>query len=820
MNKLFINGVELKYDDKIGLNSAFNETLDTGVVIIPNSKEIAVKRLDSALIVNESTNTRKYFKVGTIFKEFETFEEPFKYKYTIELVSPTIDLQNIVLPNVSITQPLEITGIAKRSIYYHLDRLVQVFAPHFTISKELKNATENIECPENQYNRKSLFEIFNDLLINVPAVVTVLENNVISLIRLDAVGNEIDHNKIIYIGETERIDEYCTEIEMNAENVVEGSANTTTPLPLSPRSEEYIMTTDNAQIIFDKPIYRLEKVEMIIPNKSNKIYYIPKGGTNVDIEEIDISNTPIDITKWVVEESVYNTKLPYNELVLNVLYNGKVNSDLYKYKRAFLSFKQGSNVINNLVYREKGLFGNVDPFSLAIVYAASTIEYALQIIPDGAKLVGVNDVDYSGKDAETVKYITESREVLFNVIYVSQTGLRFRVKKPNSDNTNYKLLIDNQSNSYVDSQALWKAEKENAKRLGNSELKINMVFKTIDEIPSYGAKYGNYILTNSISNVYENKVIYEGYFTKDYIRKNLYTGLKSKARFTSIAKGNEALNRQDLIILDFEFSEIQPETIDTASTFSHLMTNLGNANNNLKMYVSTINENLGSNGAFLVNNSVYNFGNNIIYSFNFKDNFNVGMAIDSIKSSKYVMSQVPYVNELGEFERLELTIISSNATINNTSLEKSQALPRYTGMASDKILSRYDFLVKKDNREIYGADIQMRFNSSTNILIFDELINQFPNTKNKKATEYLAFAILSSPLTEKNENISGISKTTKKIDLSTIVDEYGIARPTFTGVEDKDIKSWGICTPDYKVLFACNSNKNKIYFKKGNQKLC
>ena len=63
MNKLFINGVELKYDDKIGLNSAFNETLDTGVVIIPNSKEIAVKRLDSALIVNESTNTRKYFKV-------------------------------------------------------------------------------------------------------------------------------------------------------------------------------------------------------------------------------------------------------------------------------------------------------------------------------------------------------------------------------------------------------------------------------------------------------------------------------------------------------------------------------------------------------------------------------------------------------------------------------------------------------------------------------------------------------------------------------------------------------------------------------------
>ena len=61
-----------------------------------------------------------------------------------------------------------------------------------------------------------------------------------------------------------------------------------------------------------------------------------------------------------------------------------------------------------------------------------------------------------------------------------QTSLRFRVKKPNTDNTNYKLLIDNQSNSYVDSSSLWNAELENAKRIGNPELKI-MVFNSIEE---------------------------------------------------------------------------------------------------------------------------------------------------------------------------------------------------------------------------------------------------------------------------------------------------------------------------------------------------
>ena len=820
MNKFFINDVEIKIEDKLALNSAFNETLDTGVIIIPNSEEIAVKRLDSAKITNENNVTIKYFKVGTVVKEFETFEEPFRYKYTIELVSPTIDLQSIVLPNISITQPLDITGVAKRSIYYHLQRLVDVFAQEFTISEELKAATENIECPETQYNRKTLFEIFNDLLINVPAVVTVLENNVISLIRLDTVGSEINHKKIVNIIETKRIDEYCSEIEMNAENVVEGQANTFTALAVSPRSEDYIMTTDNAQIILDKPIYRIEKIEMFIPDKSTRIYYIPEGGTHVDIQQIDISETPIDITKYVVEESVYNTKLPYDSLTFETLVNGQVNPDLYKYKRAFLSYAQGSNVINNLAYMEKGLFGNVYPFSLAIVYAASIIDYALQIIPSGAKLVGIDDVDYSGKDEYIVKYISDPRDVLFNVTYVSQTGLRFRVKKPNTNNTNYKLVIDNQSNSYVDSQALWKVEKENVKRLGNPELKINMIFDSIDEIPSYAATYKNYVLTNSVVNVFANKVIFEGYFTKDYIRKNLYTGIKSKARFTSIAKGSEALSRQDLLILDYELTTEQPEMIFESSVMPYLLKNLGQKNNKLALYLSTISENFYSHGSFLLNNSVYKFGNNMIYSFSFKDNFNAGMQVDSIKSAKYVMAQKPYVNELGEFKTLELTFFENSNTIQETSLNKSNMLPQYTGSIGDRILERYSFLVMKDNREIYGVDIQMRFNTNDQVIIFDEFVNQFPNVNNKTNNGLLAFAILSGTLTEKDKNISGVSKTTKIIDLTTIVDDYGILKPTFAGVESKDIKCWGICNKKYDVLFACNSNAEKVYFKKGGQKLC
>jgi hypothetical protein len=808
MIKVYINEVEINVDDKIALNSAFNETLDTGVIIIPNSSELSIKRMDKAVIANGSNN-RKYFRVGTVVKEYETFEKPYKYKYTVELVSPTIDLQNIVLPNISITQPSTTDTIQKRSIYYQINRLVSVFAPEFTISNELKNLTESIICPENQYNRKTLFEILNDLLINVPAVVTVLEDNVISCIELDKEGTEINHNKIINIVETKKIDEYCSEIEINAENVVGDASNTTNDILISPRSEEYIMTTDNAQIILDKPIYSIDKVEVFLPEKTTKIYYLPNGGNiATDVQEIDISNVLIDITKYVVEESVYNTKLPEELNIIKVLQNGVLNPDLKNYKRAFLSFVQGSNVINNLSYREKGLFGTIDQFALGVVHMASVIEYALKIIPSNATLVGVNGYDSSGKSQDYTKEINDPRKVQFKVTYTSQTSLRFRVKKPNTDNTNYKLLIDNQSNSYVDASSLWNAELENAKRIGNPELKINMVFNSIEEIPTHPAKFEDYVMTNYVVNIYQNKVLFEGYFTKDFIRKNLYTGLKSKARWTSIAKGSEALSRQDLIIIDYDF------TIDRGLTYSSSV--LGTMLENITTEPTLSVKADTGYGYLVVDKSVYNIGNNLLFSFNFKDNFNAGMAVDSIKSSKYVMSQVPYVNVRGEFNKLQLQFYEKTKNLTNIPLSHSKSLPK-TNPSTGGYIQENEFLVMKDNREIYGADVQLRFNSNDEVIIFNEFINHYLKTTDK---ELFYFGFANRTLTKEDKNIKQYQDGEGGAFDSSLIDYEGLSQPTWQNLSKEQIKCWGICNTNYDVLLVCNSNADKIYHKEKGSKLC
>ena len=833
MIKCFINNQEIKYDDlgipiedKLGLNRAFNETLDTGTIIIPNSDKLSINRLDEVKIEENGAIVR-YFLVGTIIREFETFEKPFKYKYTLELVSPTIQLQSIVLPNVSITQPLSITGVPKRSIFYHLDRFLSVFAPDFTISQELKEATENIECPELQWNRKTLFEIFNDLLINVPAVVTVLENKVISLIRLDSVGEEIDHDQIINIVATEKIDEYCSEIEIQAENVIENEPNTYSPLAVSARSSEYILTTDNAQIILDKPIYTIDKLEVYL-GEIKVEFTDPITGYN---SEITLSAKKYDISKYVLEESVYITKIPTNivispfkKVIKEDLSTVSVfNDDALKYKRSFLSFQQGNNIIDNLSFRESNIIGwTINQYALQVAITLAVAEYAMGVIgrvAEGAYNVGFANTGLSGGLLD----IGDPRDITFNIEYTTLGTIRFRTKKENNKNENPKVLIDNQSNSYVSSKALWQVEKENSRRVGNRELKINMIINSIADIPAYGATFtsdeGVYILTDSICNVYQEKVIFEGYFTKDFVRKNLYTGLKSKARWTSIAKANEALARKDLILVDYDLTT----SIDTPTQeplLYFLVAQLGLERKDLKLIVSTKDNSDKLLNRLSLINTLYSFGNNLIISFTMRDNFSAGMQIDSIVSSQYVIKQSAYVDTLGEFKKLGLDFVIDNRSFEDVDLMTAKVLPTYAPATFDPIES-WEYLVLKDNREIYGADIQLRFNGKNEVLIYDEFVKQMPFPLDKKTNNLYFFAFDDRILTSNDINISDIIQYGETIEYGlTSIYSIGIEQPNWVNLDKTKVKCWGICTADYKVLIACNSNAETIYFKKGGNRLC
>ena len=114
-----LNGSSVNYKQGILLHEKLTEDLDTGLLIIPQVTSLTVEPLDQVRIIDAIVSLSKYMLVSDIKRKTSRFTATKKYNYELGLISPTIQLQRIVLPNRTVTQPL--TG-TKTSIYTILSR--------------------------------------------------------------------------------------------------------------------------------------------------------------------------------------------------------------------------------------------------------------------------------------------------------------------------------------------------------------------------------------------------------------------------------------------------------------------------------------------------------------------------------------------------------------------------------------------------------------------------------------------------------------------------------------------------------------------------
>lgn len=818
MIKVLWNNIELNYDDKIALKSAFNETLDSGVLIIPNTEELSIKRLDEVIIKNDNEEG-KVFLIGTFVKEINCFEKPFLYKYTINLVSPTLYLQSIQLPNITMSQP--ILG-EKRTIYYQIKRLIDTFAPEFTISAALQQATSDTIHPEKQFNRSNLWEVINQLLLPLSCVVTVGANKTLGFIYYGTENNEIDYSKIINIVEYSKADEYCSELEMAAENVIDKNPNTFTAVGITPRSSEYVLTVENSQLILERPIYELEKVEVYTGNSNGKSFTVDYA-VDDSVYSLKRDSRAWDITKFIVEDSVYATKRVFNQgiKIIDGAYDNNFNNeDCLEYKRLFMSYTEGGTTINNLATTEKSFFGttvNQLPLELAIQYAMC--EYVLKTYP-GAKLVARSDDTGFGE--------LDPRTCLFTVTYVTQSGMRFRVRKNVTEELNERVLVDSQSSSYVDKDSLFASEQEKVNRLGNPELAITMKFDNLSELPNVGSYYRGYVLTDYTALIFQNSIDFEGNFTKDYTRLNLFTGINSKRRWTSIAKGSEALSRQDLVLIDLEITKETTSIQDKSPLLTNIVSNIKSGlDKKIKLLATTTNSAGGTetapatsiNGFFRLTPTISTLGTNCLISFQMKSNYSVGVQVVDSASDKYMCKDVRYVDDKGEFKWIKLYLCIDLDDITSVQVGASQALPCVLA-PSNEIIDAWRILAMKDNREIYGNDIQLRFKSDNDINVYPALLNDsYLNVWGRIATTLRMFGLTDTIIPKHQDNIKLYSSV---IHLKTIDDELNtsgeVQKPTIDSISTWSC--WGIVDSKNNILFCVNSNVDKLYFKKGKIKVC
>ena len=536
-----------------------NETLDSGTAILDNQETpIQIAPYDIVAIYKNDGTFWKYMCVDT-YTEQMFCVNPKLYKYEITLFSETKLLEGIILPNLKITKVPNIV----RSIFYYISQYMSEYGTQIRIPDSTEEYSYVFtdkwttdwddhdfehpklevkfgdECPEMQWNTPTLREVLNDLMM-VKDCIPILKNGRLDYLDLTEtpetnrnLSDITNDSHINYVAKSKSSEDYVSELQMtmkNVTNVIDGSNNLVTTVefvPFTTDEGEPSLNTKNAYIKTKYPIYNLKHLWMVFPANID-------GGILTYVRQ-DLCNLP------------FNFVTEYKEWLLKPVSYPSIeqNYDLGEAQNLSIYYTRGEREI-------KGFFAKEHIF----LWMNSTL--LDQLTKYLSKLYSVLP-SWTG---DTTKYY----KVMFEIEYETLEGCLFRASK-NDDVEHDRIVIDNQTNSYVDSYNQGFLEYQKANRLGNEQLHINIRYPSTftGHIASIGDVYGDCIVYQCEYQNYRDHIEVNALATKNYILREYFTGVKSKIRSWVIASGDEALERYDINKKYCEFS-YRPHNIDCPET--------------------------------------------------------------------------------------------------------------------------------------------------------------------------------------------------------------------------------------------------------------
>lgn len=718
MIKCKINNIEYIVNDGFILKDKYTEELDSGMITIPFSDKLNLSPFDFVEIEDERFG-KKYFLIDTWTEDIVSFN-PLKYNYNISLISETIKLQKVVLPNLAITQ--RINGPTK-DIRLMLDRYNELYVykqyPELYMSSRFRPFATKELCPETLFNRPTAYEVYNTLLAKKNSVVKI-HNHEIDYIKLDEYGNAIDESKLYYVTDTQNIEEYANRLDAQVSNGVSTNNNVYTISNLTVRGGdgESVLNDDNMCVVLDKPIYDLDAISGIYVKFP--VMYKVTGGT---------FDREINITSKVVEKAIYDTYLTSTK-------NSTITEK--NYKRNALYYVRGSNKIEGLSYNERYLLGETKSAMYNILQAS--LENYPSIDENNPVILAFNE-------ANTKKAIS------FRVVYKTSESYRINVEKDNKYNA---TLIDNQTETQVDSNNFGKAEQEKLNRLGNKSKIITATYYKDEIIPELGDYIDDYILAEREIVYYDDYALFKGYLYKNFVRKNFFYGLNSRKRSTQI--DTESVVRNEIVNFDLHFGIKREQDNNILSNY-HLLKRyilyplmLSHSYYANEDYYYTVEHNefpkyamiyatssldepiVSDGGRILLTPSTYSSGKSNIIHLQFKDNFSAGMRlteeveiIDKLWGNVGGRKQeyVKYVDDYGEIRKLSIDFYTNKANDsqyitrfmadNLPLLNYSDANYLYDGI--NYIFGTGTLELWKDSRETLAVSVNLNYKDSDNVII-------------------------------------------------------------------------------------------------------
>jgi len=557
-----------------------------------------------------------------------------KRKVTLKLVSLSIILQKIIMPNKSISQPIA-TGSTQKTVKGEMEKLVELYGSQYKgYTNWLVNYPDSDEIvDEYKWTQPTLFEALCDLAsdANLTPRVGYNSTNDLFIIYFDTLTND----------EGEQFDDSkLNGLEINGS--LENNPGRMVNILSSVVSNRYIP---------EKNLYL--KSDIGVMDDLDDSAYIPTAFGIEDISSVrvkgnlaDAGNShaagyiEYDITDYVLEHSVFNSLPTYGGFASTI-------TDIYNYANGNIYYDLG----------EKNIQGIRTPYKLALSWGGGTftiiniLNYMSKFVTGGKVITDIALVE--GQSYNVFNNDDESN-LVYDITYKPIFNMRYDITK----DTGYGSMVQNQSDSYVSFSNYETQQQDIMNRLGSEEvILMGQIFEESD-LPENGMLYGEKLIVQTTVIEFKNHYNFMCIATSKFNRVDSDAVINTKKRFWQINTEN-IVERNEFYQLTAFTQSIFDDTLRYCNYF--LLKTYDSSDNLLQqVYMPMLKQKITDSKYLLSARTL--------------DNKYVGKRIVEDGTTRYIEGVFYTDEDTGEFDHANLLMVN----ITSTDFDDWKQFPQYS----------------------------------------------------------------------------------------------------------------------------------------------
>lgn len=628
------NENELLFDIVQGatFSEEYNETLDSGnIIIVSKERQLNIKPYDDVIIFDKdvqptyigwsSTLTEIYkgqdgrgfyrhllvnnFSEEIIYQGDTSNINSASFKYKISLMSETKKLEKIIVPRLSITQPIKNEN--KKFIRTYLENFLNLYNP------KIKRGTVDGWVYESKYSYawtgEDNLSIFNSIwspeftlgestfkellteLFQVADRIPYVKDDVIHALDISKTKGNFDTTKgqINFPLRSMTSEDYCTNLRTTYSDALpqEYSGHSVECIGFR-NSEQSVLTLDNMRLELNFPIYKINHVYMHY--YKNAVVTIKNTNTNTTTTD---ENFPVLITQDItnlVRMSNEPLSKDWEEFENNPI--GSID-DAAKFDFSTVRYSQCSKYITGWGDKYQYPFGdwmdsqtrthienivrivdNLNPYGIMNKYSLRnqieekvlkehgsyyTFEsFSIPNTPLKERTIDAIIKNFFGTSF-SYGYGYNATDILKDMFFTIDyqpfyNGAVVHSKKFGEVNENL-TSIDNPNNSLCLIERDGIAQREKLERFGVSTLQLNARYTDINDLQDVGTVYNsiysndglnqNVIIYHREYSIFDNVINCTYFGSQDYVLKNYYTSVYAKYRVYNLMSYNESVRRAE-----------------------------------------------------------------------------------------------------------------------------------------------------------------------------------------------------------------------------------------------------------------------------------